>query len=418
MDQQSWKRGLGIDVLTAARERVAWAFDTFSRIYISGPSGKDSGAMMHVVCQEARRCGRKVGALYIDLEAQYKLTEESVREMFVLYADVIEPHWVALPIRLRNAVSMTEPYWCAWDPEREGDWVRRPPPEAITDPDRYPFYRTPGPASDGAERYAQEFEEFVAEFGAWYAQGQTCACFVGIRAGESLNRWRSIVREKNSLDGRGWTSWKVGGLYNAYPIYDWRTEDVWTFFGRTGLPYNRLYDRMHQAGVPISQQRICQPYGDDQRRGLWLYHVVEPETWGRVVARVAGAGAGALYAGKRGNVLGNGKVDLPHGHTWESYARFLLASLPEAEAEHYRVKIRWFLHWWEKNGFARGVPDEADPALEAAKKAPSWRRICKVILKNDRLCKGLTFSQTAPESYAKYRKIQEARKARWGHMGI
>ena len=25
--------------------------------------------------------------------------------------------------------------------------------------------------------------------------------------------------------------------------------------------------------------------GDDQRRGLWLFHVIEPETWARVVAR-------------------------------------------------------------------------------------------------------------------------------------
>lgn len=30
---------------------------------------------------------------------------------------------------------------------------------------------------------------------------------------------------------------------------------------------NRLYDLMHQAGLTIHQQRICQPYGDDQRKG-------------------------------------------------------------------------------------------------------------------------------------------------------
>ena len=46
---------------------------------------------------------------------------------------------------------------------------------------------------------------------------------------------------------------------------------------------------MHKAGVKLSLQRICQPYGDDQRRGLWLFHLIEPETWAKVVARVNGA---------------------------------------------------------------------------------------------------------------------------------
>jgi predicted phosphoadenosine phosphosulfate sulfurtransferase len=31
---------------------------------------------------------------------------------------------------------------------------------------------------------------------------------------------------------------------------------------------------------------------------------------------------------------------------------------------------------------------------EAKRRAPSWRRICKVLLKNDYWCKGLSFSQT------------------------
>ena len=37
------KRPLDIDVLQAARERIAWVFDSFPKIYLSGPSGKDSG---------------------------------------------------------------------------------------------------------------------------------------------------------------------------------------------------------------------------------------------------------------------------------------------------------------------------------------------------------------------------------------
>lgn len=415
MSESIRKRLLGMSVLDAARDRIAEVFDNFPRVYMSGPSGKDSGVMMHLVCAEARRRGVKVGVLYLDLEAQYAATIAWVREMFSLYADCIDPYWVALPLHLRNAVSMHAPYWISWDPACPDAWVRPPPPEAIVDPSRFPFYRAPWPDTSAAlGRTAVEFEQFIDDFGHWYAGGQACMCFVGIRAAESLNRWRAIAGDHNRWRDRKWAVWRGSHvLYNAYPLYDWRTEDVWTFYGKTGLPYPRTYDLMHRAGVPLSQQRICQPYGDDQRRGLHLYSVLEPETWTRVVARVTGANAGALYSQTRGNILGNQTIVCPPGHTWESYSRFLLDSLPPIEAEHYRVKIEVFLRYWHDRGYGGGVPDAAEPKAEAARKAPSWRRIAKVILKNDHLCKGLSFSQTKPEHYERYLRVQKSKEALW-----
>lgn len=70
--------------------------------------------------------------------------------------------------------------------------------------------------------------------------------------------------------------------------------------------------------------------------------------------------------------------------------------MPPPTAAHYREKIGTFLKWWAKHG-VEDIPQEADPKLEALRKAPSWRRICKVLLKNDYWCKGLSFSQTKRE---------------------
>jgi predicted phosphoadenosine phosphosulfate sulfurtransferase len=407
---------LACDVLTAARKRIAWTFDSFRRVYLSGPSGKDSGVMMHLVCQEARRRARKVGVLYVDLEAQYQVTIENVREMFALYADVIDPHWVCLPLRLRNAVSMEQPYWVCWDPEERDLWVREPPREACTDADKYPFHEAPKPSVPGEAREAMEFEEFVERFGHWYAQGESCACFVGIRTDESLNRWRALAkRRKSRIENKCWTAWKGGTLVNIYPIYDWRTEDIWTYYGKENMPYNRLYDWMWKAGMSIHSMRICQPYGDDQRRGLNLYHVIEPETWSRVVARVAGANSGALYAGKRGNILGNGKVTCPPGHTWKSFARFLLDSLPDFERQHYENKIAVFLKWYQDRGVSP-IPDDQDEELSKIypqKGGPSWMRIAKCILKNDRMCRSLGFSAHVSGTYERYAKLMEKRRAAW-----
>jgi predicted phosphoadenosine phosphosulfate sulfurtransferase len=408
------KIGLGIDVLTAAQRRINWAFDTFPRIYLSGPSGKDSGAMMHLVCLEARRRGRKVGVLYIDLEAQYAMTIAHVQEMFDLYSDVIEPYWLAIPVHLRNAASSIVPYWVAWDPERMADWVRPLPKQAITDWGVFPWYRAPW--GSGADRSAMEFEEIIDEFGHWYGGGKATLCLVGIRSDESLNRWRAIASNRKSrFDDLPWTTWKGRSLWNAYPIYDWTTEDVWTYYGRTGLPYNRLYDMMYRAGVPLHLQRICQPYGDDQRRGLKLFHVIEPETWTKVVNRVHGANMGALYCNVRGNIMGNGKVELPPGHTWQSYAMFLLDSLPAEVADHYRDKFAVFIQWWREHRNME-IVDCVDLKVEAARKAPTWRRIVKALLKNDFTCKSLSFSQQrgTPTAHEQYKKVMARRRARWG----
>jgi predicted phosphoadenosine phosphosulfate sulfurtransferase len=397
------KRGLGISVLDAAKQRIAWVFDTFPCIYCSFSGGKDSTVMTHLVMEEAIRRNRKIGLMYVDFEAQFAHTISHVQEMYDLYAEQIEPFWIALPIHLRNAVSMYQHHWVCWNPDREADWVRQPPPIAITDQKHFPFYK-----------YAMEFEEFVPDFGHWYAQDQLCACFVAIRTVESLNRWRTIAGHGTKFEGRNWTNYIGQTLWNVYPIYDWATEDIWAFHGKTDLPYNHIYDLMHKAGLTLHQMRLCQPYGDDQRKGLWLFHILEPETWPKIVARVNGANSGARYAQESGNILGNLKIAKPEGHTWESFAMLLLESLPPKIQEHYKNKIAVFIHWWRD----RGVEMQDDGPLRKGDDGchANWKRICKALLRNDFWCKGIGFSMTSSKNSAwkRYKKIMAKRRAQWG----
>jgi predicted phosphoadenosine phosphosulfate sulfurtransferase len=171
---------------------------------------------------------------------------------------------------------------------------------------------------------------------------------------------------------------------------------------------------MYKAGLSLSQMRICQPYGDDQRRNLWLYHLIEPQTWARVVARVNGANGGALYIQEWGNVNGYRKVTKPVSHTWRSFAQLLVESMPPKSQAHYRNKVLLFEKWWTERGYPGGLPDEADPDMEAARKAPSWRRVCKSLLRNDYWCKGLGFSQHKSEGYVAYMSLMDKRRDRWG----
>ncbi len=399
------KHYLGMNVLEAARQRIAWALDTFPRVYVSFSGGKDSTIMLHLVMDEAIRRGRKVGVFFLDWEAQFTLTIDHVRAMYDLYAAHIEPYWVAIPIRTWNGCSQMEPEWTAWDNDKRELWVREPDPRAITDGSVFPFY-VPN----------MLFEEFTPAFGHWYAQGQLCASFIGIRTQESLNRWRTIAGHGMKLEGRTWVNYTGQTTYNIYPLYDWEVEDDWTYSAKFRKPYNPLYDRMYQAGLSLHQMRIDEPFGDTQRRGLWLYQIIEPEMWAKMVMRVAGARTGALYAAEAGNVLGNHHVTLPPGHTWKSFAELLLHTMPPKTAEHYINKIAVYLKWYRDHDYPDGIPDwqENDLVGKDNAESASWRRICKVLLRNDYWCRGLAFSVTKTAAYERYLKIMRKRRTEWG----
>jgi predicted phosphoadenosine phosphosulfate sulfurtransferase len=410
------------NVYHAACRRMEYIFDNFEKVCVSFSGGKDSGISLMLALQEAKKRNQKIGVLFIDLEGQYKLTIEYVERVLNDNAELIEPYWVCLPLNLRNAVSVYQPFWCCWEPGHEDKWIRQMPshPAVISDQSYFPFWK-----------YRMEFEEFVPEFAKWYADGKKTATIVGIRSDESLNRYRTIAsKSKETIDGNQWTTrlFQDQDIYNVYPIYDWKTEDIWTAYGKFGWDYNRLYDMFYKAGVPLSNMRICQPYGDDQRIGLNLFRVIEPETWARVVNRVSGANFGNIYAGNK--ILGYRNVQLPKGHTWESYTKFLLASLPDEMRLNYIDRFRKFIKHWKEKGSGvpdellpllpeeaeirpelstRGnknkrvvryssIPDTVDHKLESRRAAPTWRRMAICILKNDYLCKGLSFAQTKDQS--------------------
>lgn len=378
-----------LNVYEAAKERFRIIFSEFERVCISFSNGKDSGVLLNLAIEVATEMDKlPVHVLYIDFEAQYQHAIDYTYRMF--NRPEVQGYWVCLPIHLRNAVSQFQPHWLCWDESKKDAWVRDLPthPSVISDVNYFPFFRV-----------GMEFEEFVPEFAKWFSQGKKTAQVVGIRSDESLNRWRTIASQtKMTYNGHAWTTKLFRDdpslyIFNAYPIYDWSVEDIWTANGRFRWDYNRIYDIMNLAGVSIHKQRLCQPYGDDQRQGLYLFKALEPDTWAKVVNRVEGANFGNRYTETDRTTLGNYKVNLPPGHTYESYAKFLLDTMPPYLAEHYREKIDKFIKWWENEG-VKVMPDYDDPKKEAARKAPSWRRICKVLLKNDYWCKGLSFTQT------------------------
>lgn len=381
------KRLLNVNVYTAASQRLSEVFDCFPNFYVSFSGGKDSGVLLNLVIQEAEKRNRlPVDVLIVDFEAQYKETECFIKRM--VETGKINPYWVCLPISLRNAVSQFQPKWICWDPENASKWVRPLPTctGVISDVDFFPFFYL-----------GMEFEDFVFHFSQWYQQkkGTLVSILIGIRSDESLNRFYTIKNtKKNKFKHFNWTTKYQEDVYLCYPIYDWKAKDIWVANGRKDWDYNKIYDLMSMAGVSLAQQRLCQPFGDEQRKGLWLYQILDHETWLKLLARVEGCHFGGRYSKKQSHVFGYHQLVIPSGWTYRQYSRHLLRTMPPQLESHYRQRIFQFLQWWRKNGPKRGVrsiPDFAPTALEAKKKVPSWRRICKVLVKNDYWCRGLSF---------------------------
>jgi len=132
------KRYRDVDVLTAARERIRIAFDECERVYVAFSGGKDSSVMFHLVMDEAIKRGQRVGVMFIDFEAQYAETIVHVEEMFDLYKDHIDPHWICIPMLLRNAVTNFEPRWPCWYETKRELWIMNTP-EGSTSVADYPF---------------------------------------------------------------------------------------------------------------------------------------------------------------------------------------------------------------------------------------------------------------------------------------
>jgi len=398
-----YKLSLNQNVLNATQERMTWTLENFARVCVSFSGGKDSTVMLYLACECARRMRRKIDVLFIDWEAQFTSTIQHIENMRTHFHDVIDNFWwVALPLTTQNSLSQFQPEWQCW--EAGTNWVRQPPSDAITDPGYFDFYRQ-----------GMTFEAFVRAFSEWFSQNRPAAVMIGIRADESYNRFLAIAnaRKLRFADDKPWTTVAPGGhAWYVYPIYDWKTADIWTWFAKTGSSYNTLYDLMYQAGVPLRYMRICEPFGPEQRQGLWLYHVVEPERWAAMCERVSGVRSGGIYAGHDNHFYGHRKILKPAHLSWQEYALLLLDSMPQHTSEHYRNKIAVYLHWYRK----KGMPDipETQEGDIGSKDIPSWRRICKVLLNNDYWCRALSFSPNKPKHYQRYSDRIKSKRMEWG----
>lgn len=427
---------LQIDVYEALKRRLNVIFNEFDNVYVSFSGGKDSGLLLELTLQYMRENGinKPVGVMHQDFEAQYTATTEYVTRVMLGNQDLIKPYWLCLPMACKTATSQFEQYWYPWEEAKRDLWTRPMPdyPCVINlSNHRFDFYH------DGITQ-----EDIYRNFGSWYHRHE-CGCrgrtvgLIGIRAQESLNRWRAVNADKNTHRGLSWTTRNPDGTYTAYPLYDWTVDDVWTANARFGFDYNRIYDLFYYAGLTPAQMRVASPFNDWAIGSLNLYRVIEPDLWAKFIGRVQGANFSALYGNTK--AVGWKHIDLPPGHTWQSFVAFLLSTLPEETRQTYRQKFATSIKFWREKG---GVLSEKtvrdlremgiechvspnpsnyktdklpvtfdqypdDAPIDDFAMVPSYKRMAVCILKNDHLCKYMGFSQTKEQAAKRRRALEQ-----------
>lgn len=408
------------NVYEALQDRLKLIFEEFDNIYVSFSGGKDSGLLLNFVLDFRKKYypDKPIGVFHQDFEAQYTLTTEYIQHTFDRIKDQVEAYWVCLPMATRTALSSYEMFWYPWDDKKKDIWVREMPKgDYVINLENNPMT---------TYHYRMHQEDLAKQFGRWYRmshENKKTVCLLGMRAEESLQRYSGFLNKKYGYKGNCWISKQFKDVWCASPLYDWSINDIWHANYLFDYDYNHLYDLYYKAGLKVSQMRVASPFNDYSKDSLNLYRVIDPEIWVKLVGRVQGANFACIYG--RSKAMGYRNVTLPEGHTWKSYTKFLLDTLPTRLRNNYIKKFNTSILFWHETGggldeetiqelidhgykiqrngvsnytlnkksriiFKEKIPDDTDD-IKSTKDIPSWKRMCFCILKNDHICRFMGF---------------------------
>lgn len=268
-----------LNVVEAARIRIQNIFDTGLPVWISMSGGKDSICMIHIIysmIREGKIDPKQVTVIFIDEEAIFDDIERIVlgwRKK--LLALGVSFNWYCVQVKHYNCLRTLsqEESFITWDEWEKDNWIREMPPFAIK---HHPLLK------ERIDTYQDFMERIAANFG--------IISVIGVRASESTQRRRylSIVFSKNH-DGQ------IAGSMKAFPIYDWKDDDVWLYIKENKLDFPETYMYMYQTGSSRREMRISQFFSIDTAKILVKLSEMYPELMEKVQKREPGAYLAALY---------------------------------------------------------------------------------------------------------------------------
>ena len=274
----NFENGERVDVAARRRLRQLAKMEPTAHFYVNFSGGKDSTAMLLLAIQELP--AERLHVMFYDLESETPDTYEFVRTVYRwCLKRRIDFQWNYGQWMVRNATwQHGHGLFMAYGALPK---LNIPPYDVLMAKDY--GHKTITYCRD---RILQDYSDTYSRI---------AISLIGITKFESLHRLLATTKKrKGNWQDLPWTtiqSTKTGGLskltIKAYPIFDWRADDVWGFLqGQSPWGLNQFYIKMHNAtGQPISKIRTENVLHGCGLKNLPIIQQLYPRFYGRMVER-------------------------------------------------------------------------------------------------------------------------------------